>query len=582
MPDRQAHPLYDRRFEHDACGVGFVADAGGRSRRRVLPLALAGLGSLGHRGAFAADGASSDGAGVLLPLEPSVLGLVAPGVAGRPGVVSLFLPRAAHGRRDRPRRSSRPRWPRSGCRRRAGGRSRSTRPRSEREAAASRAGHRPGHRRAPGRAVGRPVRAPARPRPSADGGRGARGPARPWPRSPSRRPRAGRSSTRASSPASGSPSSSPTSPPDLAAQPRDLPPALRDEHPPRVAARPAVPVDRPQRRDQHDPDEPRAGPRPDGRSARRPGLRRAPAASRPGRSCRPTARTPCRSTRRSSCSSRPAGASRPHSSRSSPKRRALRSTGHPLAGAFARRTAGFLAPWDGPAALVFGDGRRVGALVDRNGLRPLAFAVTRDRLVAAASEAGAVPIEPAETVRRGRLGPGELLLVDPRRGAILEDVEAKTEILRRSWRPDAPRSRVRRFRGPRVGRATPDPRAAAPTVGGDRRADARHARPPSRRARRRARQARHPDDGRRGQGAALEHGRRHAHAGPGADRPAGHRPPPPGVRPGDQPADRPRARARGHGPPRRARPATGAARRDPDRAADRAARPPGRSPTSTG
>ena len=89
--------MYDPRYEHDACGVGFVADAGGRSHGSVLPLALAGLGSLGHRGAFAADGASSDGAGVLLPLEPSVLAHLAPGLGGRPGVVSLFLPRTAKG-----------------------------------------------------------------------------------------------------------------------------------------------------------------------------------------------------------------------------------------------------------------------------------------------------------------------------------------------------------------------------------------------------------------------------------------------------------------------------------------------------
>ena len=68
---RAAPPLYDARFEHDACGVGFVADAGGRSRDRVLPLALAGLAALGHRGAFGADGASSDGAGVSLPLDRS-------------------------------------------------------------------------------------------------------------------------------------------------------------------------------------------------------------------------------------------------------------------------------------------------------------------------------------------------------------------------------------------------------------------------------------------------------------------------------------------------------------------------------
>ena len=88
---------------------------------------------------------------------------------------------------------------------------------------------------------------------------------------------------------------------------------------------------------------------------------------------------------------------------------------------------------------MFADGRQVGALVDRNGLRPAAFAVTRDRLVGVASEAGAVPFSAAETVRRGRLGPGELLLVEPGRRAILEDTEAKARVLRRLPVHDAPR-----------------------------------------------------------------------------------------------------------------------------------------------
>lgn len=98
-PERQARsartPLYDARYEHDACGVGFVADAGGRSRARVLPLALHGLATLGHRGAFAADGESSDGAGVSFPLDRSVLdALVGPELAARrPGLAMLFLPR---------------------------------------------------------------------------------------------------------------------------------------------------------------------------------------------------------------------------------------------------------------------------------------------------------------------------------------------------------------------------------------------------------------------------------------------------------------------------------------------------------
>ena len=89
--------MYEPRFEHDACGVGFVADAGGRSRDRVLPLALAGLAALSHRGAFGADGESSDGAGVALPLDRSLVALLAGEAAAagsRPGIVSLFLPRS--------------------------------------------------------------------------------------------------------------------------------------------------------------------------------------------------------------------------------------------------------------------------------------------------------------------------------------------------------------------------------------------------------------------------------------------------------------------------------------------------------
>ena len=122
-----------------------------------------------------------------------------------------------------------------------------------------------------------------------------------------------------------------------------------------------------------------------------------------------------------------------------PEALALRRGPHPHVATLRRRTAGYLAPWDGPAALAFADGRRVGALVDRNGLRPAAFAVTRDRLVAVASEAGAVPFSAAETVRRGRLGPGELLLVEPGRRAILEDAEAKAWVLRSLPIHDAPR-----------------------------------------------------------------------------------------------------------------------------------------------
>src|SRR5438046_5640320 len=82
-------------------------------------------------------------------------------------------------------------------------------------------------------------------------------------------------------------------------------------------------------------------------------------------------------------------------------------------------------PWDGPAALAFSDGLVVGAALDRNGLRPLPWQRTRDGIVAAASEAGVVPMAPEDVVERGRLGPGQMLLVDTRDGSVLRDGEAK-------------------------------------------------------------------------------------------------------------------------------------------------------------
>jgi glutamate synthase (ferredoxin) len=70
-------------------------------------------------------------------------------------------------------------------------------------------------------------------------------------------------------------------------------------------------------------------------------------------------------------------------------------------------------PWDGPAALVFSDGRTVGAKLDRNGLRPLRYSVTSDGLVALGSEAGVASLDGKKVIERGRLGPGEMLVVDP-------------------------------------------------------------------------------------------------------------------------------------------------------------------------
>jgi glutamate synthase (ferredoxin) len=82
-------------------------------------------------------------------------------------------------------------------------------------------------------------------------------------------------------------------------------------------------------------------------------------------------------------------------------------------------------PWDGPAALAFTDGIVVGAALDRNGLRPLRWQRTRQGVVAAASEAGVVAMAPEDVVERGRLGPGQMLLVDTRDGSLLRDSDAK-------------------------------------------------------------------------------------------------------------------------------------------------------------
>jgi len=94
-------------------------------------------------------------------------------------------------------------------------------------------------------------------------------------------------------------------------------------------------------------------------------------------------------------------------------------------------------PWDGPAALAFTDGVLAGSALDRNGLRPCRYKITRDGLVIAGSEVGLVDLDPAEVVESGSLGPGELLVVDTRRKAVIRNAAAKHEVARRrpyaSW-----------------------------------------------------------------------------------------------------------------------------------------------------
>ena len=83
-------------------------------------------------------------------------------------------------------------------------------------------------------------------------------------------------------------------------------------------------------------------------------------------------------------------------------------------------------PWDGPAAVAFTDGVQIGAVLDRNGLRPARYTVTTDDLVVLASETGVIPFAPERVVEKGRLMPGKMFLVDTQQGRIIPDDEIKT------------------------------------------------------------------------------------------------------------------------------------------------------------
>ena len=93
--------------------------------------------------------------------------------------------------------------------------------------------------------------------------------------------------------------------------------------------------------------------------------------------------------------------------------------------AFYEYHAAMLEPWDGPAAMVFTDGRQIGATLDRNGLRPARFIVTDDDMVVLASETGVLPIPDQRIVRKWRLQPGKMFLIDLEQGRIVEDEELK-------------------------------------------------------------------------------------------------------------------------------------------------------------
>jgi glutamate synthase (ferredoxin) len=90
-----------------------------------------------------------------------------------------------------------------------------------------------------------------------------------------------------------------------------------------------------------------------------------------------------------------------------------------------------LEPWDGPAALAFTDGVLAGAAVDRNGLRPCRYKVRGDGLVVAGSEVGLVDLDPRDVIECGKVGPGEVLIVDTRKGEVIRNVDAKRAIAER-------------------------------------------------------------------------------------------------------------------------------------------------------
>ena len=230
-------------------------------------------------------------------------------------------------------------------------------------------------------------------------------------------------------------------------------------------------------------------------------------------------------------------------------------------------------PWDGPAGLAFTDGMTVGAVLDRNGLRPSRYKIDQDGLVVAASEVGVVDMDDATIVEKGRLGPGQMLAVDTVRHRILHNDDLKREISeRRPYGEWLSRGLVSLGSLPSAapsgsnGQAGANGHAHAATNGhaangqngvaanlrrraASGRHDDRCRRPdpdPARlRLHRRRGQVHHPADGRRGQGPRLLDGRRHPDGGPLAGAAPALHLLQAAVRPGHQPADRPAPRGAG-------------------------------------
>ena len=96
--------------------------------------------------------------------------------------------------------------------------------------------------------------------------------------------------------------------------------------------------------------------------------------------------------------------------------------------AFYQYHASLMEPWDGPASIAFTDGTVIGAVLDRNGLRPSRYYVTKDDLVVMASEVGVLDFPPEDVLVKGRLSPGRIFLIDTSKGRIVDDDEIKSEL----------------------------------------------------------------------------------------------------------------------------------------------------------
>ena len=127
--------------------------------------------------------------------------------------------------------------------------------------------------------------------------------------------------------------------------------------------------------------------------------------------------------------------------------------------AFYEYHAALMEPWDGPAAVAFTDGRMIGATLDRNGLRPARYVITDDDLCVMSSEAGVLSIPEERIVKKWRLQPGKMFLIDLEQGRIIDDAELKEQLaVARPYQQwlDATQIRVEKL-PPEVGPMTPDP-----------------------------------------------------------------------------------------------------------------------------